>query len=271
MRAFLVASVVFLASMVRAQTPHPNAHSHNDYFRVHPVADALANGFGSIEADIHLVDGRLLVAHDRARVSAAKDLESMYLAPLRERCRANGGQVYRGGKNDFHLLVDIKADPDGTYAVLGPLLAKYRDILTRFTDADTTPGAVTAILSGARPTARVAAERERWCGIDGRLPDLDGNPSPHLVPWMSDSWRPTFGGLRDGRLSDVDRAKLRAITANAHAQGRKVRFWDAPDRPDMWKELRDGGVDILNADDLPALAAFLDGKPAPRKSRSAEE
>ena len=71
--AFL--SVVLLASVVAAQTPHPTAHSHNDYFRAHPVADALDNGFGSIEADIHLVDGRLLVAHDRAHTSPKKDLE----------------------------------------------------------------------------------------------------------------------------------------------------------------------------------------------------
>ncbi len=264
--AFL--SVVLLASVVSAQTPHPNAHSHNDYFRAHPVADALDNGFGSIEADIHLVDGRLLVAHDRARTSPKKDLESMYLAPLRERCRTNGGQVYRGGNNDFHLLIDIKADADGTYAVLSPLLAKYAGILTRFSDEGTKPGAVIVILSGARPTAKVAAEKERWCGIDGRLGDLETNPSANLVPWMSDSWRPTFGSLHDGKLGEADGKKLRAITAKAHAQGRKVRFWDAPDRPDMWRELRDGGVDILNSDDLPALAAFLEGKPAPVRRAS---
>jgi hypothetical protein len=267
--AFLFA--VLMASVVAAQTPHPNAHSHNDYFRAHPVFDALDNGFGSIEADIHLVDGRLLVAHDRAHVSPGRELESMYLAPLRERCRTNAGQVYRGGKNDFHLLVDIKSDADAVYTVLGPMLARYRDILTRFTDDSTTPGAVTVILSGDRPTSRVAADKERWCGIDGRLPDLERNPSPHLVPWMSDSWRPTFGALRGGRLSDRDRARLREVCATAHAQGRKVRFWDTPDRPDMWRELRDGGVDILNADDLPVLGAFLAGKPAPKKRPLAEE
>ena len=41
-----------------------NAHAHNDYEHTHPLADALEQGFCSIEADIHLVNGKLLVAHD---------------------------------------------------------------------------------------------------------------------------------------------------------------------------------------------------------------
>ncbi len=259
------------ASLLRAQTPHPNAHSHNDYFRKHPVTDALAQGFGSIEADINLVDGRLLVAHDREHTSPEKTLEAMYLEPLRQRCRANGGQVYRGGQNDFFLLIDIKADAEGTYAVLGPLLARYGDILTRSTPTNTTPGAVTAVLSGDRPdTTGFALRPERWCGLDGRLADLESNPPAHLVPWLSESWRPLFGELKDGKLTESDRLKLRKLTDRAHRQGRKVRFWGAPDRPAIWGEFRDGGVDLLNADDLPALAAFLEGRHPPKPAQEPE-
>ena len=45
-------------------TPLANAHSHNDYEHDRPLLDALDHGFKSIEADIFLFEGQLLVTHD---------------------------------------------------------------------------------------------------------------------------------------------------------------------------------------------------------------
>src|SRR5947207_7295225 len=87
--------------------PLPQAHAHNDYEHTRPLLDALDNGFCSVEADIHLVDGRLLVAHDRAHVRPDRTLQSLYLDPLRERATHNGGRVYPGGP-PVVLLVDFK-------------------------------------------------------------------------------------------------------------------------------------------------------------------
>src|SRR5436190_1820266 len=36
----------------------PNAHAHNDYLHTRPLLDALDQGFCSVEADIHLVNGK---------------------------------------------------------------------------------------------------------------------------------------------------------------------------------------------------------------------
>jgi hypothetical protein len=72
----------------------PRAHSHNDYEHTRPLLDALAFGFCSVEADIYLVEGELLVAHDRSSVDARRTLDSLYLRPLWERFQANGGSVY---------------------------------------------------------------------------------------------------------------------------------------------------------------------------------
>ena len=43
--------------------PRPlwRAHAHNDYEHPRPLLDALDHRFGSVEADIYLVDGQLLV------------------------------------------------------------------------------------------------------------------------------------------------------------------------------------------------------------------
>ena len=46
--------------------PLAQAHAHNDYEHPRPLLDALDHGFTSVEADVWLVDGELLVAHDLA-------------------------------------------------------------------------------------------------------------------------------------------------------------------------------------------------------------
>ena len=67
----------------------PAAHAHNDYLHKRPLLDALAQGFCSVEADIFLVDGALLVAHERASLDKRKTLKALYLDPLLERRRRN--------------------------------------------------------------------------------------------------------------------------------------------------------------------------------------
>ena len=268
--SLLLAAASAVASLAAPPAPLQQAHSHNDYEQKRPLAAALDSGFCSVEADIHLVNGQLLVAHDRVHTRPERTLRAMYLDPLRERCRTNGGFVHPA-TNRFTLLIDIKADAEETYRVLDPLLREYKSILTRFTPTQTTPAAITVILSGARPTATVAAQSERFCAIDGRPEDLDLNPPTHLVPLVSDAWSNHFKPPVDGRLSAADRDKLRTLVSRTHAQGRRLRFWGAPDRPWLWNELREANVDIINTDRIPYLAAFLRGEPAPKPASATDE
>ena len=100
----------------RAAEPRPPlAHAHNDYEHPRPLLDALERGFDSVEADVWLVDGELLVAHDRRDVRPGRDLRTLYLEPLRARVRAGGGAVH-AGRPDFVLLVDVKSAAAPTYA-----------------------------------------------------------------------------------------------------------------------------------------------------------
>lgn len=240
--------------------PLPRAHAHNDYLHTRPFFDAVEQGFGSVEADIWLVDGALLVAHDLPRTSPERTLKKLYLEPLHARFKANHGAIHPGMKG-FMLLIDIKADPDRVWPVLKSALEEYRELFTRFTDTQTVTGAATVVLSGARPIAQVQAEQERLCGIDGRLADLETNPSPHLYPLVSESWRPTFGGFEDEKLSDTDTTKLQQLVAKAHGQGRRIRFWGVPDQLYAWRALDTAGVDFLNTDKLQALAEYLRNQP----------
>src|SRR5438552_1521932 len=92
-RWLLAASLVGIPALTWAAEPKPliHTHAHNDYLHKRPLLDALENGFCSVEADIHLVGGKLLVAHERQATSPERTLEALYLDPLRERVKRNGG------------------------------------------------------------------------------------------------------------------------------------------------------------------------------------
>src|SRR5438093_2886104 len=137
------------ASLGAQPKPLPHAHAHNDYEHARPLFDALDHGFCSIEPDIYLVDGQLLVAHDRRDVKPERTLQALYLDPLLERVRQNGGRVYRDGPS-ITLLIDVKSDAEKTYSLLRDVLLEYAPMLSKFYPDKTETNAVTVIISGNR-------------------------------------------------------------------------------------------------------------------------
>ncbi|MBI3464302.1 MAG: hypothetical protein HY000_14785 [Planctomycetes bacterium] len=236
--------------------PLLQAHAHNDYEHARPLHDALSHGFTSVEADVYLVEGKLLVAHDRSDARPDRTLESLYLDPLRDRARQFGGRIYQGGPT-LTLLIDIKSEAEATYAALRGVLAGYRDILTRVDNGQLHSGAVTVVISGNRPQETIAAETTRYAGIDGRLTDLGSDRPSHLLPLISDNWQLHFTWNGAGDMPGAEREKLRSIVSRAHERGRRVRFWATPDNEALWRELVAAEVDLINTDNLAGLEAFL--------------
>ncbi len=248
----------------RVHTPRvhtPRVHAHNDYRHARPLLDALERGAASVEADVHLVGGALLVAHHRDSVAAGRTLERLYLDPLRARLARPGAPT---PAEPLVLLIDVKSAAGPTYAAVERALGRYPDVVTRFEGGAVVARPVLAVLSGERAVEAVRAAPVRHVALDGRLADLYAagpGPSPGLMPLVSEAWervtpwrgdRPPPPGLADS---------LRRVVARAHAAGRRVRFWGtparAPARERVWRLLRDAGVDYLNADDLDAVRAFL--------------
>lgn len=236
--------------------PLAQAHAHNDYLHERPLLDALEHGFTSVEADIFLVQGTLLVAHDLTGLRPSRSLAALYLDPLRERTEKRGGWVFDKGRT-LTLLIDIKSDAEPTYAALHKLLGGYADILTTINGGKSEAKGVTVIISGNRPLKTIASQSLRYAGIDGRLSDLNSTASADLIPLISDNWRNHFQWNGTGPLPDAEREKLRSIVKQAHERDRRVRFWASPDSPAAWKELRAAGVDLINTDDLAGLKKFL--------------
>ncbi|HEU0038053.1 MAG TPA: hypothetical protein VFR76_02150, partial [Verrucomicrobiae bacterium] len=181
-----------LANQSAAQpAPLIHAHAHNDYLHTRPLLDALDHSFCSVEADIYLVEGKLLVAHDRDKVQPDRTLQSLYLDPLRERVRKNGRRVYPNGP-EFTLLIDLKSDWQGIYPVLRSDLTNYSDVLTTFRGDVKQTNVILAIISGSRDRAMFTGEATRYAAFDGELSDLDTNPSPNFAPWISANWGSKF-------------------------------------------------------------------------------
>ena len=251
-----VCPIDFVLQAEPESAPLPQAHSHNDYYHKRPLLDALTNGFCSVEADVFLKNEKLLVGHSRFELKDSRTLDLLYLKPLAERVKVNGGSVYKG-KVPFYLMIDFKTDGPKTYAVLQPLLEKYRFMLTEFNSGTTKDGAVTIVISGSRPRAVMEKQSQRLAGYDGRLSDLGQGLSPHFMPWISDSWRSNFKWNGRGALSKIEEAKLNGIIEQAHKNGQKLRFWATPDTPASWALFYNAGVDFINTDKLESLAKFL--------------
>jgi hypothetical protein len=250
----------------RGPAPLPRAHAHNDYLHERPLHDALSHGFTSVEADIWLVDGELLVAHDAVDLDPARTLRSLYLDPLVERVIANRGSVYRGHDISLQLLIDIKNTGEATYLELARQLRRYRALFSSAWDGGhVRTRAVTAVISGDR-AARVPMEAEglRYAFYDGRLDDLAAaEPAPaSFIPLISSNWTSSFTWQGVGAFPPAERELLHRIVGTAHSRGQTVRFWATPDTPGaardaVWRELLAADVDHINTDDLAGLEAFL--------------
>lgn len=219
----------------------PMAHAHNDYEHPRPLLDALAHGFRNVEADVYLVDGKLLVAHDRKDLKPNRTLKALYLDPL--------AKQVRNGLDGFTLMVDVKAD--GTLATrrLIEELEPYRWMISTVISRQ-----VKVVVSGAGDRDVIKKESYRLLSIDGRPPDLDKPRDPDIA-WVSDNWSNHFKWRGEGAFPD--REKLAAMVAKAHERGYRLRFWATPEKPAVWAALADAKVDLVGTDRLADLGRFL--------------
>ncbi|MDB4889663.1 MAG: hypothetical protein JWL61_1518 [Gemmatimonadetes bacterium] len=255
----LLAAALSFARAGSAQlTPLEHAHAHNDYVHARPLLDALERGFNSVEADVHLVGGQLLVAHSRDSVDATRTLESLYLAPLRTYVQQHGGRAYPGA-GPLTLLIDVKADSEGSYVALDSVLRRYADLFTIYAGGEVIQGPVAAIISGERAIGKMKKARVRFAGIDGRIPDLHAKLlTPRTVmPLISDSWDRITKWKGVGEMPANVRRDVERVVALAHSRGQRVRFWGTPDNEVVWQLMLDAKVDLIGADDLDALRDFL--------------
>jgi hypothetical protein len=251
MKYFLLAWV-FVANTSIAQTVvHPRAHAHNDYEHARPLKDALQNGFLSVEADVHLKNGKLLVGHNKV-TETSPSLEHLYLKPLDSLLTAHKGFVYPSSKATFFLMIDIKTNGDTAYSFLKKLVDRYPKLKCASDGC-----AVSIFLSGNRPVETILKEGYQGMALDGRPENLGQHVSTQLMPVISDTYYnwSRWNGKQPPAANDL--ARIRELATSVHAEGKKLRLWATPDNEIAWRALLDAGVDLINTDRLKELNEFL--------------
>lgn len=238
----------------------PNGHSHNDYKQKHPLADALNCGFTSIEADVFLIKGELMVAHTRSFFKEKKSLETLYLKPLHDSVIKHNGNVYFKNKHPVILLIDIKSDASKAYSSLKPLLEKYKSILTGFESGTIIARAVTIVLSGNKPYDIIKNENNRFAFIDDNLNNLNPENSSSIFMMASTNYSNILDWQGKGEIPARQKEKLIELTNTAHEKGKKVRLWASPENVMVWEELLNCGVDFINTDNLQEFKEFFISK-----------
>ncbi|MDR0766196.1 MAG: alkaline phosphatase [Odoribacteraceae bacterium] len=240
------------AGQERVYSTNENAHAHNDYNNVLPFYTAYSHRFASIEVDVCLVDGELLVAHAPGEVRRERTLERLYLRPLAEKIEDNGGAPY-AGDGKLQLLVDIKSESEPTMRALERLLQSFRHCF----DPSVNPRAARVVITGNAPAPGDFDDYDA-------LFLFDGNPYTRYTPAQAS--RVAMYSLPLARFSAwnglgrIPEPELRAITAlvdSLHRAGKKIRFWGNADTKTLWQAFIKIGVDYINTDRPEALAGFL--------------
>jgi len=244
---------------IAAQTqylPHRSGHSHNDEMQSRPLDEALQDGFTSIEVDVHVINGRLLVGHtSKDAVHKNLTLEDGYLAPLQKRVERFGSVYPQAG--EVTLMLDFKGNAQNTYNTLKPLLEKYHGMLVQVHGGEQQDAPVKVVVTGNQPQLESVAERTVF--LDGSLKqalDHPGSIDPEVTPTVQGNYHMWFRWNGDGTMPTGERQKLDRMTQSVHEQGLQLRLWDAPDKIRVWETFVAAGVDRVNTDDLDGFAAW---------------
>ncbi|GAB2801113.1 hypothetical protein GCM10027275_53970 [Rhabdobacter roseus] len=240
----------FLGAQSTPRYTTAQAHSHNDYEQARPFWAAYEQQFGSIEADVHLRNDTLFVAHDAKDMAPGRTLTSLYLQPMQQQVRKNKGRIYPGKKQSLLLLIDLKTAAEPTMAALVKTLEPYQAWLAP-------KGTVKVVVSGNTPRPEDFDKYPAYLYFDGR-PNQTYTPQQlERVGLISQSFLAYARPSQEGTFRPEEKEKLREVIAKIHAQNRQVRFWATPDTPAAWQALMELGVDYLNTDQIEALAGYL--------------
>lgn len=259
MTTALSAFLLLGSTLTVSSQPSVQGHSHNDYRRCPPLHKALANGFHSVEVDVHLNKGELVVAHTGFLLRRERSLENLYLKPLHEQASMHGMRsVHASGQQGFVLYIDIKQGCPDVLDTLIAQLQRYSEMLTLWEDGQEKGGAVTVIVGACGREQEWLASEQRWFQFDGRHHHLGGPYGASIIPRIGMPLRRITRWRGRGTIAPGELAQLRATVAQAREEGRQLRFWAATNRPKVWRLLVDEGVDVINVDRIRRFNRFME-------------
>ncbi len=248
---------VFLLILQTTVAQYPvKIHSHNDYMRTMPFYEAYSQRAYSIEVDMFYCNGTFYVAHDREDIDEQKTFETLYLAPILSLYRINEGKAWADSEHTFQVLIDIKSEDRDRDAFMDSLI----DILDRnpaVFDPEVNPNAVRIVISGNRPSEDHFARYPSYILFDGDLEKDYTGEQLERIALFSLNFKSLSRWNGKGSLIRSEKDKVMAAIDKAHALGKPIRFWGAPDGVTAWNTFYSMGVDYINTDEPGTCAAFF--------------
>ncbi|SFP83401.1 PI-PLC domain-containing protein [Parafilimonas terrae] len=246
-RTYFIAATLLFSNAAFAQ---PIIHSHNDYSHTVPFRDAYNNKAGVIEADVYYVNDELMVAHNKTDIRPASSLNNMYIQPI--------VQLFDTGKNvhSFYLMIDIKENQVQALPALMNLLQQHPSVFNRQINKN----AIQVFISGERPADSTFHNYPFYIMFDG-LPDKNYAPKDlEKIVMISDNFRTYSNWNGNGALPAADSIKIENMINAAHALGKPVRLWGAPDTKQCWQTMINLNADVINTDKVTMCREFLNAQ-----------
>lgn len=252
LRHLLLALALTCCGAAAAQPP-VLIHSHNDYAQRVPFYQAYAQQVSSIEADVFLHDGQLLVGHDVEDLRADMTFEALYVEPIVTLFARNGGRAFRDSDQTLQLMVELKSETDPTLRAVAALLGRWPEVF----DPEVNPAAVRVAVTGRVPAPEAFDRYPRFLGFDG-VWDADYTPEQLArIALISTNFRDFSQWNGKGTIIPAEKERLEQVIDRAHEQGKPVRFWNAPEGTTVYYTFYDMGIDYINTDKPEVCAAFF--------------
>lgn len=226
-----------------------NAHSHNDYLQPFPFSSAYAAGFGSMEADIFLFHDSLFVGHIEKDILLGRTLQALYLDSIDFYFKKYNGFPYKQSSKRLQLLIDIKSESNTTIAALIAALEKYPQLIHSRN--------LSLVITGNRPPSSSWPNYPDFIYFDGEIGKNYGRGLMPKIALLSGNLADFTAWNGKGPIDSASLVRLDNLIRIAHNQGKRVRFWNAPDFPEAWNILIQIKVDWINTDHIAGLVEFL--------------
>jgi len=151
------------------------------------------------------------------------------------------------------LLVDLKTEGTTTLEKLIRVLEYYPSL--------TQCRGLRIVITGNRAPENLFTRYPAWISFDGELHLKYSTEALTRILMLSDDFTRYSHWNGQGSLMREDLFLLQTAIMQAHRSGKNVRFWNAPDSSDAWKEFMSLDVDYINTDHIPEMTAFMKAIP----------
>ncbi len=251
MKKITVLIFILIGVALNARTP-VLIHSHNDYCRRVPFWQAYSQGVYSIEADVFLKDGALLVGHETEDLKPDMTFEELYVKPILTVYSRNGGKPYYGHEG-LQLMIELKSETVPTLSAVTDLLSKFPEVFNPDVNVD----AVRVVITGRTPDPERFADWPSFINFDGDIDETYTAEELERVPLFSVDFQRFSSWNGKGSIIDAEESRLREVIDRVHEMGKDVRFWGAPEGITPYYVFLNMGIDYVNTDHPEACAAFF--------------